>query len=66
MTQEPGKLPAPEAGNELSTTQVDAVSGGADSCDLLGMTNQLQAAYDNLVDTASYIMERVITATKAM
>jgi hypothetical protein len=56
----------PETAKELDTTQAEAVGGGTDICNPVELTDGLRQAYDNLVDTASYVMERVITATKAL
>jgi hypothetical protein len=55
----------PEPVKELDTTQAEAVGGGTDVCTMENAINQLQASYDTLVDTASYIMERVATAYKS-
>jgi len=69
MTQETPKdvqvETKPEAAKELDTQQAEAVGGGTDVCTLEDSVNQLQGAYDTLVDTASYIMERVATAYKS-
>jgi hypothetical protein len=56
----------PEPVKELDTTQAEAVGGGTDACTIQSSIDQLQASYDTLVDTASYIMERVATAYKAL
>jgi len=56
----------PEPEKELDTQQAEAVGGGTDACTIEQSISQLQASYDTLVDTASYIMERVITAYKAL
>ena len=47
---------------ELSPTQAADVGGGGDVCSadsLLGLTSSLTQAYDNLVDFASHVIERV-------
>jgi hypothetical protein len=56
----------PETAKELDTAQVQGVGGGADVCTIEEGISQLQQAYDTLVDTASYVMERVATAYKAL
>ena len=70
MTQETPKdvqvETKPEPVKELETKDAEAVGGGTDACTLETSINQLQASYDTLVDTASYIMERVATAYKAL
>jgi hypothetical protein len=71
MTQETTKEPAVTGANELDAEQAKSVGGGVDACIsgdastfITGITGQLTQAYEDLVDTASHIMERVITATK--
>ena len=56
----------PDAAKELETKDAEGVGGGTDICNPVELTDGLRQAYDNLVDTASYVMERVITATKAL
>jgi hypothetical protein len=53
-----------ELARQLDATQAESVGGGADVCTILEATNQFQAAYENLVDTASHIIERVMNATR--
>ena len=69
MTQETPKdvqvETKPQPAQELDTTQAEAVGGGTDVCNIADLTSQLTQAYENLVDSASYIMERVATATKS-
>ena len=70
MTQETPKdvqvETKPQPAQELDATQAEAVGGGVDVCTVETAIDQLQASYDTLVDTASYIMERVATAYKAL
>jgi len=56
----------PDAAQELETKDAEAVGGGTDVCNIADLTGQLTQAYENLVDSASYIMERVATATKSL
>jgi hypothetical protein len=47
--------------NELNATQAEEVAGG-DSCPpevLLNLTGSLTTAYENLVDFASHVIDRV-------
>lgn len=49
------------AGKELDPTQTEAVGGGL-SCtpeEWLKITEELKQAYENLVDFASHVIERV-------
>jgi hypothetical protein len=55
----------PEPAKELDAAQAESVGGGTDVCTVEQAVDQLQHAYDTLVDTASYIMERVATAYKS-
>jgi hypothetical protein len=55
---------APNPDKQIDAQQAEGVSGGVDVCNPADFTRQLQEAYDNLVDTASYVIERVITAAK--
>jgi hypothetical protein len=58
----------PETAKELDTKEAEAVAGGDLSCALTNIgdiTGQLVTAYENTVDAASHVIERVITATKA-
>jgi len=70
MTQETPKdvqvETKPQPAQELDATQAEAVGGGVELCDPADWSGQLQQAYDNLVDTASYVMERVATAAKSL
>ncbi|HZZ93358.1 MAG TPA: hypothetical protein VFE23_12410 [Usitatibacter sp.] len=65
MTQDIAKDTAPAAGTELDAAKVESVGGGTDVCNVADLTAQLTQAYENLIDTASYIMDRVASATKS-
>jgi hypothetical protein len=64
MTQD-SKQTTPGALAELGSAHAESVGGGTDVCNIADLTAQLTQAYENLVDTASYIIERVATATKS-
>ena len=51
---------------ELDEAQVEEVGGGGDLCspaDLLAITGSLTQSYENLVDFASHVIERVAGGT---
>ena len=46
----------------LTEAQIEAISGGASECtpaQLISISSQLTTAYENLVDFASHVIERV-------
>ena len=58
---EPDITKNPDA-QELDETQVEEVGGGGDLCSadqLLAITGSLTQSYENLVDFASHVIERV-------